>query len=208
MAYESLGLDFLLNFIVPGLVGLKWWALKHPNHRKTVNEQLVSAFIFGAVCFSITSMFPGHINIPLLIEDNSEKVAWQVPLSDSPSIFGMFVVPVVLAILGKRTYAKMFPAKHPTPVAWEFVFGEYLVGRLPIFLKITLTDGQVVAGAATDDATFSDLPDNYQIFLDYECELDENGEVGEVKKGSEGVLLMGHNISHIEFIKARGEDDE
>lgn len=208
MAYESLGLDFLLNFIVPGLVGLKWWALKHPNHRKTVNEQLVSAFIFGAACFSITSMFPGYISIPLLIEGSPGKVAWQVSLSDSPSIFGMFIVPIVLAVLGKRAYTKMFPARHPTPVAWEFVFGEHLVGRLPIFLKITLTDGQVVAGAATDNATFSDLPENYQVFLDYECELDENGEVGEVKKGSEGVLLMGHNISHIEFIKARGEEDE
>ncbi|MCG7598389.1 DUF6338 family protein [Halomonas sp. McH1-25] len=201
MTLDSAGVDFLLKYIIPGLIVMRLWSLQNPYTRQTVNEQVLSAAIFGAICYLITSCFPSHVDLPLYVGSEKEELTGlRIRLSDSPSVFGLLLVPLFVAWLRKLLVRKFFPNKHPSAVAWEYVFGEYLVGKTPVILKITLDDGSIVAGAVTKDATFSEFPDNHQIFLDLEYEVDEKGNPDRPKEGSVGLLLMGNNISHIEFI--------
>lgn len=206
MTLDSAGVDFLLKYIIPGLIVMRLWSLQNPYTRQTVNEQILSAAIFGAICYLITSCFPSHVELPLYVgSEKKELTGLRIRLSDSPSFFGLLLVPLFVAWLRKLLVRKFFPNKHPSSVAWEYVFGEYLVGKTPIIMKITLEDGVIVAGAITQDATFSEYPDNHQIFLDVEYETDEKGNPAEPKPGSVGLLLMGNNISHIEFISSNVE---
>lgn len=205
MGIESLGVDFLLNYIIPGLIVMRLWSYQNPNLRQTVNEQILSATIFGAICFLVTNCFPAAIEIPLHFKDREEVKVLTIKLSESPSFFGMLIVPMLVAWGRKRVYRMVYPNRHPSSVAWEYVFGDYLVGKAPIFLKVTLNDGRIVAGIMMREATASEFPDNHQIFLDYEYMVTTQGEIGDIKPNSAGVLLMGHNISHIEFIQPEAE---
>ncbi|WP_275285876.1 DUF6338 family protein [Halomonas elongata] len=196
MALDSFGINFLLSYVIPGLVGVRIWGLLHPYGKQSPNELILNAIVFGAICFSIISIFPDEVSI------NLEGFSWEFNLAAPPSIFAIVVVPFMVAkawsVLSRRF---LLFNRHPSKIAWDYTFGQYLNDKSEgLILSVHLKNGEVIAGQLDKDAFFSDLPDNYQILLDIEYHVDEDGFPTGPKNGSAGILIMDSEISHIQFI--------
>jgi len=198
VALNSFGIDFLLSYIIPGLVGVRIWGLLHPYGKQSPNELILNAVVFGAICFSIISLFPDKISL------NKVGIPWDLNLASPPSIFAIIIVPFLVA-KGWSFLSRRFLLfnKHPSKIAWDYTFGQYLNDKNDgLILIIHLKNGKVIAGQLDKEAFFSDLPNNYQILLDIEYETDETGYPTGPKNGSAGILVMDSEISHIQFISS------
>lgn len=196
MGLDSFGVDFLLSYVIPGLVGVRIWGLLHPYGKQTPNETILNAVVFGAICYSLISFFPDAVTL------GNETHSITINIAQPPSIFAIVVIPFLIAKAWSALSQKfLFFNRHPSKIAWDYTFGSYLNDKSEaLILCIHLKNGKVIAGQLEREAFFSDLPDNYQILLDIEYHVDEDGFPTGPKNGSAGILVMDDEISFIQFL--------
>ncbi|MGY0561011.1 DUF6338 family protein [Luteimonas sp. A277] len=110
----------------------------------------------------------------------------------------LLVAPILWVVVWKFIRTRDFfqrNAPHPTAKPWDFVFQQ----RRPYWVKVILKDGKVIAGRYAHKSFSSSSPAEEQIYLEETWVLGEKGEFVRPIARTAGVLVVGSDISHIEF---------
>lgn len=124
--------------------------------------------------------------------------------------FDFTIIPISIAIgltpfiLRKIPFIKKF-ARHPCCSAWNFAFEKAI--KTDFFIIVTLRSGQKIAGYMGDMSFISPSTDSGDIFIQWEYKIDDDGDIGTLKKGTKGVLISKEDCSYIEFFNKGGDDE-
>ena len=83
------------------------------------------------------------------------------------------------------------PVKRP----WDWFF----IQKQPVWMIVTLADGRKIGGIFFDKSYVSSYLLPEQIYLEEAWELDENNRFKQAAKGTKGVIIIGKDISTLEF---------
>lgn len=184
-------LYLLLLFFFPGFISLKVYDLLVPNEKRNFSHDFLEA-----VSYSI-------LNLSLLIF-----------LLAPAFVFGWYEniwVFCVLAFLTLLVFPILWPILLHSLIARNRFFSKWLVSpvRRPwdwVFFQLESTwvivhlhDGRKIGGIWGTRSYASSFPVKEQIYLEQIWQLDEKGKFIRPSKGSRGMILLGHNISSIEF---------
>lgn len=191
-------LVLFLAFFVPGFVSIKVYRLMVPSERMDWSANVVEAIGFGALNFAVWLWLIVHIHKGSFY---AEHTAWYVLAWVGIVVLAPAIWPVIFVKL-----AKWEPiARHilsPIPRAWDYVFGL----REPFWILVNLKDGNVVAGKFDKKSFASAFPAEEQIYLEEVWNLDENGAFASPVERSRGIVILGSDISSIEFFGKEAED--
>jgi hypothetical protein len=92
--------------------------------------------------------------------------------------------------------------ERPVPQPWDCKFGENKACWIIVYLK----DGTSIGGWYGKNSYCSSSPSKEQIYLEEVYEVDEDGVFGaDSVRGTEGILILGDEISAIEFFKSEND---
>lgn len=193
--WETEKLFLFIVFVVPGFISIKFYQLFYPGTSRPVSEQLVDAVSYS--CINYAALFW----LVQIVESSK--------LSDvHPSLYYMFyvfvliVAPGVWVLLWKWVRTRNVfqrSAPHPTQKPWDFVFQQ----RRSFWAIIYLKSGVQIGGKFHTKSFASSAPAEEQIYLE-ESWIITDGVLDRPVNGTEGVIVMTSEISHIEFFEYKG----
>lgn len=189
--WEVERLSLFLAFVIPGFISIKCYQVAFPGTARGSAEQLLDAIAYSCINYAVLA-------IPIvLIEASSIKVS-------APFLYYLFyffvllVAPILWVVVWKFIRTRDFfqrNAPHPTAKPWDFIFQQ----RKPYWVKVILKDGRVIAGRYADNSFSSSSPAEEQIYLEETWVLGDKGQFVRPIARTAGVLVIGNDISHIEF---------
>lgn len=157
------------------------------------SKKLIDAIAYSCLNYAIL--------LPLIIKMERSVIPERYP--DGYLFFYVFVLlifPVIVAFTWQhiRSCEKIlewFP--HPTHKAWDFVFSK----REKYWVKVTLSNGDVVAGLYGEKSFTSSAPSPEEIYLQEEWVINDNGGFERPIERSAGVLLLSSDITRVDLRK-------
>lgn len=181
---------FVLLFI-PGFVSIKVYDLLIANDLRDFSKSFFEVLAYGAVNFAILSWWI----IPICGNDYYLNHPYFFAFS---AICILFVAPIIWPIvyvwllkwpwLNKRII-------HPVKRPWDWFFTE----NNSVWVIVNLADGTKIGGVYSDNSYTSSYPLKEQIYLEEVWKLDENDKFIEPVPNTKGILIIGKDISSIEF---------
>jgi len=185
-------LYLLLVFFLPGFISLKVYDLLVPNEKRNFSHDFLEA-----VSYSILNL---GLLVFLLAPAIHFKWYENIWIFCILAFLTLLVFPSIWPILfhwlsSKKIFSRWFvsPIKRP----WDWVFA-----RLePTWVIIHLHDGRKIGGIWDKKSYASSFPIKEQIYLEKVWRLDENGGFESPIEGSKGIIILGQDISSIEFFE-------
>lgn len=164
------------------------------------SKKLIDAIAYSCINYAIL--------LPLIIKMERSEIHEKHP--DGYLLFYVFILlifPVIVAFTWQsiRSCEKVlewFP--HPTNKAWDFVFSQ----REKYWVKVTLKNGDIVAGLYAEKSFTSSAPSPEEIYLQEEWLLDESGGFKRSIERSAGVLLLSSDIARVDLRKYDDRSEE
>ncbi len=192
--WEPNKLLLFLVFFVPGFISLKVYDLLIPGERRNFSRSLLEVLGYSSLNYAAFSwlifliysrkLYQNHINWFLVI-----------------LIIVLFVAPAVWPFIFVTLFQKWkFLSKfiiHPIPKAWDYIFGK----KESFWVIVHLKDGRRVGGKYDTNSFTSSYPEEEQIYLEEVWRLDEKGKFIKPIERTKGILILGREISMIEFFE-------
>lgn len=192
--WETNKLLLFLIFFIPGFISLKVYDLLIPGERRDFSSSLTEVLGYSSLNYAAFSwliflvysknMYQKHIICFLII-----------------LILVLFIAPAVWPFIFVILFQKWkFLSKfiiHPVPKAWDYIFGK----RKSFWVIVHLKDGRKIGGKYDTNSFASSFPAEEQIYLEEVWKLDNNGKFIKPVERSKGILILGKEISMIEFFK-------
>jgi hypothetical protein len=191
--FEGSTLYFFLIFFIPGFVSLKVYDLIVPGERRDFSKSAFDAIAYSALNFAVL--------LPLVLLIQSEFLFirhknWAVLLT----YFVLLVFPAIWPFLLIRLAATTLFLRHfvhPTPDAWDYLFGR----REQFWAIVHLKDLRRIGGRFGIQSFASSSPAEPQIYLEEAWKLDDNGAFLAPVERSRGILIMADEIAAVELFE-------
>lgn len=117
------------------------------------------------------------------------------------ALAAMFVIPAAAAFvdLSKTRIWKKVSDRAPydgTPTAWDKAFQE----RRECYVRILTANQKWVAGYYGSKSYASSFPEKHEIYLEWACEVDESGLLGQIIPDSHGLVVQCEDATLIEML--------
>lgn len=198
--WETDKLIIFIAFVIPGFISLKTYEVIFPGVYKDSSKQIVDAIAYSCINYALLFWFI------FLVEQNNVKSNHPI-LYIIFYLFILFIAPV-LWVLGWKylrtlnAFQKIAP--HPTLKPWDFVFSQ----RKPYWIKITLKNGQVIAGKYDSKSFASSAPAAEQIYLEEAWLLNEKKGFQRPKKRTCGIIVLPNEIAYLELFQYEEKKNE
>ena len=180
-----------LAFFVPGFVSIKIYRLMIPSARVDWSANIVEAVAFGMLNFAVWSWLIVYIHRGNFY---AEHMAWYVLSWIGIVVLAPAIWPIIFVKLARwRPIARYIIS--PIPRAWDYVFGL----REPFWVLVNLENGTRVGGRFGEASFASAFPAEEQIYIEQVWALDENGAFQRPIERSRGIVILGKDISSVEF---------
>lgn len=189
--WETNKLLLFIAFAVPGFISLKAYEILCPSSNKDSSDRVIDAVAYSCINYAI-------LFLPIRWIEASGALK-NCPIGYYLFYLFVFVIaPFLWALFWKRLRSTEFfqrRAPHPTEKPWDFLFEQ----RKPYWVKVTLTDGRIIAGRYCSKSFASSAPAEEQIYLEETWILGEGGEFVRKIERTAGTLILAKNISHVEL---------
>lgn len=191
--WEMDKLVIFLLFIIPGFISLKTYELLIPSEQKESSKQVIDAIAYSCINYAILSIPMFYVES---VDYKGEKPTWYYIFY----LGTIFIAPIIWALSwrwlrSKEIFKKIAP--HPTAKPWDYVFSQ----RESYWIKIILINGTIVGGEYSNKSFTSSYPAKEEIYLEKSWIMKDNGGFDRVKNDTKGIMIMGNQISYIEFKK-------
>ncbi len=171
-------------FFVPGFISLKVYDLLIANKQRDFSRSFFDAVVYGAINFGVV--------FPIIWVLHNNKALFVILV-----YFGLFVSPVLLPALYIKLLRSAFLTGHvvdPIRRPWDWFFSK----NRAVWVIVNLLDGTKIGGVFSDKSYASSFPLEEQIYIEQAWELDAGFFKAPID-GSKGVIVLGKDISSIEF---------
>lgn len=184
-------LVLFLIFFIPGFISIKVYDLFIPSERRDFSKSLFEVMGYSAINFAALSW------LIILIHSNNfystHKIIYFLFL-----LIIIFIIPIIwslvfLKILSWPPISKKIV--HPIRKPWDYVFGR----KLCYWVIVHLMDGKKIGGIYDKNSFTSSYPAEEQIYLEQVWHLDEKGGFMKPVERSGGIIILGKEISSLEF---------
>lgn len=200
--FNSSGLFFMVYLITPSVVALWVHDQFVPSEQRDWLSMLFGLVSYGAFNFLVYYLLSPLINaiIPPISAPN--------PLGkgsiDYRSILcAAFLLPTLVgfisALLPQASwFQRLFRGKllHPTPTAWDFIFGERTKSYLILF---HLKSGAKIGGLYSTQSYVSSFPTSQEIYIEEVWQIDEQGGWVDPIEDSAGAFIKMEECTHFEL---------
>jgi hypothetical protein len=184
-------LAMFIIFFVPGFISMKIYDLLVPGTPKDFSKALPEAIGYSALNFGLLSWL---IFLILAGDFRTAYPGWYYA-----SLFLiLFITPIIWPVLFLKVVQWGPMANlvvHPVQKPWDWVFGK----KEAYWVIVHLTDGRRIGGRYDIGSFASSYPSEEQIYLIETWELDEAGRFIKPVERSKGILILGREISTVEF---------
>lgn len=186
-------LSLFLIFFIPGFISIKIYDLLIPGEKRDFSKSLFEVIGFSAINFAALSWLIILIHSDNFI--NNYRLWYFVSL-----LIIIFVIPILWPIALLKILAWSPIAKrviHPVLKPWDYVFGKKRV----LWTIVHLKDGRRIGGKYDKGSFSSSFPAEEQIYLEEVWRLDKNGVFIKRIERSRGIIILGSEISSVEFFE-------
>jgi hypothetical protein len=184
-------LSLFLIFFIPGFISIKIYDLLIPSEKRDFSKSIFEVIGFSAINFAALSWFIILIHSGNFYRDHR---AWYF----LALLIVIFVIPILWPIILLKVLSWSPIAKrviHPILKPWDYIFGK----RNAYWVIIHLQDGRKIGGKYDNKSFASSYPADEQIYLEEVWELDEKSAFKKKIDRSNGIIILGKDISSIEF---------
>lgn len=187
-------LYFILVFFLPGFVSLKVYDLLVPNEKRNFSDDFLEAIGYSILNLSLLVF----LLVPALHFGWYENIWVFCTLAFLTLLVFPIIWPILFWIITKnKFFSKWFvsPVRRP----WDWVFFRLK----PTWVVVHLHDGRRIGGIWDQESYASSFPIKEQIYLEQVWKLDEHGIFEKPIEDSKGVIILGQDISSVEFFKSK-----
>ena len=184
-------LFLFLVFILPGFISLVVYDFLIPSIKRDFSKSIIEIICFSTLNFIVLS---------ILIYVNYQYDFYHSCLFlFFPSLLIIFLVmpalwPIIfIKISNTELFKKYFI--HPIAKPWDYFFGKKEAAWVIVHLK----NGKMIGGLYSKDSFASSYPDKEQIYLEEVWRVDNNGAFISKVDRTKGIVIIGEDISSIEF---------
>ena len=184
-------LSLFLIFFIPGFISIKIYDLLIPSEKRDFSKSIFEVIGFSAINFAALSWFIILIHSGNFFRDH--RIWYFLAL-----LIVIFVIPILWPIVLLKVLFWSPIAKrviHPILKPWDYIFGR----RNAYWVIIHLQDGRKIGGKYDKNSFASSYPAEEQIYLEEVWELDEKSAFKKRIDRSNGIIILGKDISSIEF---------
>ncbi len=184
-------LILFIAFVIPGFISIKCYELVFPGNEIKSSDRLIDAICYSSINY-------GLLAFPIMYFENSGIKSHCPLLNYAFYIFVLFIGPIIWVLIWKHIRTRDFfqkNAPHPTQKPWDYVFSQ----RKPYWIKVTLKNGDIIAGWYGNNSFASSSPAQEQIYLEQTWKLNNNGGFERPTNNTAGVIILSSEISHIEL---------
>ncbi|MFZ5947463.1 MAG: DUF6338 family protein [Stygiobacter sp.] len=184
-------LSLFLVFILPGFISLVVYDYLIPSTKREFSKSIIEVVCFSTLNFIVLS-FLIYLNLKYESYNNSLIVFYL-------SLLIVFIImpalwPIIFVKFSNTKFFKTYFI-HPIAKPWDYFFGKKEAAWVIIHLK----NGKMIGGKYSTDSFASSYPDKEQIYLEEVWKLDENGVFISKIERTKGIIIIGDDISSIEF---------
>lgn len=199
MTFDSIYTVFYTSlFLIPGYIIEEITASLMPR------KKFIEGIIFlRCLAYSILNCAVWSWAYLLVMKEINNDSAWYWLLGLLITTIGAFILGVLLGVTRKRNiFRKIFnklgiQIEHPIPTSWDYKFSNTEELRWVI---VTLVDDKCIYGKYSLKSFTSSDQDERDIYLEEVYTFGEDGTWSLVPR-SDGILIIGNSIKHIEFYK-------
>jgi len=184
-------LALFLIFFIPGFISIKIYDLFIPSERRDFTKSLFEVMGYSAINFAALSWLIIFIHSDHFYSDHRAIYFLSILLV-------LFVIPIIwpLIILKLSCWPPISKRIiHPIRKPWDYVFGK----KRCYWVIVHLRDGKKIAGRYDKSSFSSSYPAEEQIYLEEVWHLDERGAFVRPVDRSAGIIILGKDISSLEF---------
>jgi hypothetical protein len=189
-------LRLILVFIVPGLIALFVRSRFITGRSPSPTENLLIFLVLSLIYYSFITPFIESI---LSVREPwlARAGVWILVILAGPALFGL-----VLGIAAQREWGSWFANKfdlsivHVIPAAWDWRFSK--VPRGGMFIMVTLTNGDKVAGFFGSNSFASSDTGERDVYIEEEFTVTKEGE-WKPRPETVGILIPVKEIKYVEF---------
>lgn len=186
-------LDLFFMFGVPGFIAQRVYSLLVAGQEQKTTDRAVEILTFSLIHVALFSWLYGlveGITHPVLLHLAQVGVAALLPAIEAL---------VLVRALKARWLRARLNMVHPTPKAWDHVFG---MGK-PFWVVLTLKSGSKIGGYYGPNSFASSFPNPEQIYIEQVWKLSEAGEFLTPIERSGGAIIPFTDCQFIEFFEAK-----
>jgi hypothetical protein len=195
-AFENVNsFALFLVWFIPGFISITVYDLLIAGEKREFTKSIFQVIAFSTLNFVVLSW---------LILINYKCVTYENHLFCFVlSVALVFLIfPAIWSILWVWLIRQKWMAKkivHPVKRPWDWFFGK----KESVWVIVTLKDGRKIGGIYGGSSYVSSYPLPEQIYLEVIWKLDEYGSFLSPVEQTKGVIILGGDISTIEFFKGR-----
>lgn len=192
--WELNKLLLFLIFFIPGFISLKIYDLIIPGERRDFSKSLLEVLGYSSLNYAAFSWLIFLIYSRKLYQNHTNWFLLSL-------VIVLFIAPaawpfIFVILFDKWKFLSKFII-HPIPKAWDYIFGK----RKSFWVIVHLKDGRRIGGKYDTKSFASSYPAEEQIYLEEVWRLDEKGKFIEPIERTKGILILGREISMIEFFE-------
>jgi hypothetical protein len=188
--------QLILLFVVPGLIALFVRSRFIAGRTPSAKENLLVFVVLSLFYYSLTIFF---IEAAISVREPwvLRALIWILLVLVGPAAFGF-----VLGVAAQREWFTRFAnwlgltLVHIIPAAWDWRFSS--IPRGGIFVMVTLTSGERVAGFFSNNSFASSDVGERDLYIEEEYTVTDQGE-WQARSEKVGVLIFAKEIRYIEF---------
>lgn len=191
--FKTDSVELLLILLIPGFISIKVYQLFIPTDKIDFSKNIYEIIGFSSLNFAFFYWLIVLMD-RLNVKDSHSAVYYVVNFSI------MFVSPVVWPLIYVKILKSGIFRKyiiHPVKLPWDQFFSK----ADSYWVVIHLKDGQSIGGKYGTSSFTSTYPAKEQIYIEEVWMLNEDGGFQEKIKNTAGMMILGEEISRIEFIK-------
>lgn len=194
----------IIAFVMPGFITNRIMSFISPGQEQNASSTLLTAISLS--CFNYAVSAP--LFVLFRLNGWFTHVIPSVILAFAVFLvvpFGLgVVIPLILRSERTRGLREKLGVPHMTAKAWDRFFET----STNCWVIVHLTDGSKVAGWFGDNSFASSFPAEEDIYLEQTCTLTPEGELGEWKEGSRGIILRMENVRTLEVFEPEEETND
>lgn len=188
---------FILFFIIPGFVTVKFMSFFAPTHERNPTRLLLDSISYSCINFVLSSWLIllvaryGFLDLSLKAGQISNITFL---ILAAILVFTLFVGPILVA-LGVLKLREHTPVKR-FPTAWDNFFQET---KKSYWVMVTFDNGKKIAGLYRKGSAVSSYPAEKDFYIKETWELDENDKFKKPVENTAGVWIDIDKVRHIQF---------
>ena len=201
--FNSDAIQFVLYFVVPGVVAVAIHDLMVASERRNWQEMSLVLVTYGVINLFIFSLLSLLIQFLPVFQISLLIVPQKV--NGTALIFLDLLIPVSMAFLSVRVQRSRFVKRlfrgiflDPIPAPWDYIFSN----RYKCYcLLFHMKDGSTLAGVYGASSRVLSFPHPKEVYVEQLCSLDAEGGVVDRVPGSSGALISMDECSFVELVE-------